>query len=148
MLGWRISKHSDKHISCPAGSSAYRDNIDENEDMENLYIDAVMLVMNELKVNSLYIRELEILPALLGDNLYRSKIKAFKNNTIIALENIADILKLILREQLWCKLENELMYIHFEYDFNMYIGVQDVNSVVTKIRASGLNVEECRSPYL
>ncbi len=40
------------------------------------------------------------------------------------------------------------MYVHFGYDYYMYIGVNEkCLDAINSIQASGLFVEECESPY-
>jgi hypothetical protein len=49
--------------------------------------------------------------------------KKIQEGDLIVESEIENILKLILREKLWCKLVSEgKLFIHFGYDFYMYIG--------------------------
>ena len=61
------------------------------------------------------------------------------------------ICRLNLRELVWCKLEAEskAFYLHFGYDFYMYVGAQAPSEeIIRRVEASGLFVEPMRSPYL
>jgi hypothetical protein len=64
---------------------------------------------------------------------------------------IERLCRLNLRELVWCKLEAEskAFYLHFGYDYYMYVGTQAPSEdVIRRVEASGLFVEPMRSPYL
>jgi hypothetical protein len=54
-----------------------------------------------------------------------------------------------LREEFWCRLETEDRFLHFGYDYYMYVGVKTTCSAsITFAREVGLFVEQFDSPYL
>lgn len=64
---------------------------------------------------------------------------------------IERLCRLNLRELVWCKLEAEprSFYLHFGYDYYMYVGTEAPSEdVIRRVVASGLFVEPMRSPYL
>lgn len=65
-------------------------------------------------------------------------------------EDIRHISQLILRENLWCKLEySTQLKVHFGYDYHMYfVTSSSCNSLNGIISNLGLFVEQCVSPYL
>ena len=70
--------------------------------------------------------------------------------TVIEIRDIEHLCRLVLREQLWCKLENDnIMFIHFGYDYYMYIGcLSKSEGVINLIKKIGLFLEKFESPYL
>ena len=63
-------------------------------------------------------------------------------------EEIRQVIKACLREQCWMKLVAEGFFVHFGYDYYMYIGSTLVAEDVEKIAAhNGLYCEQCQSPY-
>jgi hypothetical protein len=120
---------------------------------ENAYIEAIFLFMDCLNITSLYIKRLEqpnkpsshMLSAVEGTQLF----KTIKNDISANKEFIKVITRLVLREQMWCKLQSPEMYVHFGWDYYMYIGSKKAckNSIKT-IEKLGLFVEPKRSPYL
>ncbi len=67
----------------------------------------------------------------------------------VTQKEVADIARLVLRESLWCKLESDRMFVHFGYDYYMFIGsTEPCESTIKKIEKLGLFVEKFESPYL
>ena len=63
-------------------------------------------------------------------------------------EALAQTCRLNLRALLWCKLEDARMFIHFGYDFYMYIGsIVPCPASIADARELGLFVEPMASPY-
>lgn len=96
--------------------------------------------MDASKINTLDINDLEI---------YDENIRIV-DGTTLTLGSIKEVIKHILREKIWCKLtNNNVFYVHFGYDFNMYVGSNEPSSgVLMEITRNGLFVEECISPYI
>lgn len=124
--------------------------------IENGYIQAIMLFMDFLKIRNLSILGLEKdhnFP-LFNRHISGSMHKLYKtSNTGLALNKpqIRDMARLVLRELLWCKLQNDnMMFIHFGYDYYMYIGSSKElpQNLRNKIENLGLFVEDFESPYL
>lgn len=125
--------------------------------VENAYINAVLAFMEDIKIISLEVKDVE----KYSKNLELNKtsiaysddmINLFTNvydNCTIKIDNIEKLCRLVLREHMWCKLEkSSLMFVHFGYDYYMYIGSdRKCNKAIEKVIKSGLFVEEYQSPY-
>jgi hypothetical protein len=120
----------------------------EYEKIESAYIKIVLLFMDCVQLDFLKIVDLE----KNGQRFQTVQINDLKinNSEPISKELIAPIIRLILRNIMWCKLESKEMYVHFGYDFYMYIGSKKAcNSIHENIKQIGLFIEEgLRSPYL
>jgi hypothetical protein len=116
---------------------------------ENAYIQAVILFIECLNIASLKVVDLEQ-----GGKRYKALVLAengldkIVNNEFVNKESVVVIIRLILRNKMWCKLEAKNMYIHFGYDYYMYIGSSSPSTEnITSIEKLGLFVEPCESPY-
>lgn len=104
---------------------------------ENAYIKTAISMLKSCNINNLIIKNLEIYN---NDNLFE--------NQIFFLENIPNAIRNILRNNFWCKLETKEFFIHFGFDYYMYIGCTLEKEKVTQIANSNhLYCEEFLSPY-
>jgi hypothetical protein len=73
---------------------------------------------------------------------------SFQNGSDLPLDKIADVIRGMLQEQFWCRLEGQDAFVHIGWDFYMYIGVPH-RSIRAEQKAVvlGLFVEEFESPY-
>lgn len=110
---------------------------------ENSYINSIIWLMECNKIDKLKIVGLEKYEDCDG-------IKSINNGMTLSTEQIREVALYILREKMWCKLEfNELFYVHFGYDFNMYIGSNETcEEILNQIKRINLFVEVLHSPYL
>ncbi len=108
--------------------------------LKNLYINAILMLMECNEISELNIVELEV---------YEDTI-SIPETMIVNREKIKVLVPQILRENIWCKLENlDGFFVHFGYDYNMYIGSNfDCENQVNKIEETGLFAEVKESPYL
>ena len=121
--------------------------------MEDAYIDAIIFFMECLGIEALKVANLEKHGALDHNQYYtQNMIDTFeniKNGDLVTLEKIKVLSRLILREDLWCKFESSNMYVHFGYDYYLYIGSKNpCRNTIKKIEKTGLFVEAYKSPYL
>jgi hypothetical protein len=122
--------------------------------IENAYIGAINLFIICNNLTELPVEYLEKNQKLYQDpNLSPMMVKMFsqiKGGLKINIEEVEAVARLVLREQLWCKLGTEdTMFVHFGYDYYMYIGsVKKCVKTIRQIQQSGLFVEEFISPYL
>jgi|SRR3990172_864955 len=163
MVAWRITKYDPK---CRDNRGAYLRNewtfyydlgksfdgkefrINEYLKIENAYIHAIVLFMECLNVNSLKITDLEQSGIRPEKILAMGGFDCITNNGYVAKDQIAALVKLILRNVIWCKLESNGMYVHFAYDYYMYIGSEKLcESALKKIERMELYVEKYESPY-
>ena len=62
--------------------------------------------------------------------------------------DIDAIVRMCLRESIWCKLQGDIgAYVHFGYDYYMYIGCSDCDSSLTW-PTHGVFTENMPSPYM
>ena len=129
--------------------------IDEYLKIEDGYIEAILLFMAFLNLESLPVTYLE--KSNTWDNkrtaYSKSMFKLYKKIKVgkqINTKEMGDAARLVLRELLWCKIENESMFVHFGWDYYMYIGSsKEIPKLLKKkIESWGLFVEEFESPYL
>ncbi|MBO0440216.1 hypothetical protein [Candidatus Enterococcus ikei] len=121
--------------------------------IENAYTQIVLSAMSELKIETLRIKELEKIGFKEHykntENELESLYNSLKNDLIVSSSQISMLLKLILRETIWCKLVSENLFIHFGYDYYMYIGVKSSLPKTNQlIKKSGLYLENIESPYI
>ena len=67
---------------------------------------------------------------------------------LISEKDLPVVCRSILREEFWCRLEADGRFLHFGYDYYMYVGVK--SECPTSIAAAatvGLFVERYESPY-
>lgn len=106
--------------------------------VEDAYIDVALAFLAESGIRAMRIRYLE----------KRDKVLPFGNGSILSMEQVATMIRGMLREDIWCKLEATHAFVHIGYDYYMYVGVPSATPNA-QIYAStqGLFVEPFRSPY-
>ncbi len=165
MNHWRISKYNPKLREDGSESPFAGDEWTTVEDVgseelsrdeyikiENLYVDACVLLAMESEIATLnvkdYISDGESDGQLKKHGLELSAIN--KHLLQIEIDELPIVVRQNLRGIVYCKLEAEdSFYIHFGYDFYMYIGsIYDCRKSIRNIELSGLYVEPFESPYL
>jgi hypothetical protein len=113
---------------------------DEYGRVEEAYIQAAMSFLSESGLLSMRVAGLE--------NPQKQTLD-FQNNSVLSLDRIGEIIRRILRDEFWCRLEGSDGFIHFGWDYYMYIGVPHP-CPAARARAAelGLYVEEFASPYV
>ncbi len=111
--------------------------------VEDAYIQAVLLFMDCLEIDSLKVISLEDTHGKNPESISVESIK-IKNNEYYKKEMIIFIIKSILRYKLWCKLESENMRVDFGYDYYMGLACSKLcMSTIKKIENElGLFVEK------
>lgn len=114
--------------------------IEEYKKCERLYVGAITTLMECNGITRLNVVDLEVY----------DEVESIDKKTTLSKEEIVTFVPEVLREHLWCKLEyKDSFYVHFGYDYNMYIGSkQECKNGIKKIKSSGLYTEEIESPYL
>lgn len=119
--------------------------------IEDAYVYAVTSFMHCLHISELKVVDLEHKFNRFDKNYSEQMIKtlkALKSNQIIS-GSIADIIRLILRENTWCKLEGIGLAVDFGHEYYMYIGSEKkCEDQIKAIEKKGLFVEPSESPYL
>lgn len=125
-------------------------------EIENSYIASIRIVMEFLHLKILSVSNLEKRSTRPRFKRYSSKsmqelYKSVTENMELHKEQISDMARLVLRELIWCQLNNSNnMFVHFGYDYYMYIGSSKKlpDNLKNKIEKMGLFVEDFDSPYL
>jgi len=111
---------------------------EEYERVEDSYVQAALSFLHESGLSSIRIAGIE----------NRSKQPLdFDSTSVLPLDRIGEIIRRTLREEIYCRLEGSECFIHFGWDFYMYIGVPHP-CPRAQVRAAelGLYVEEFASP--
>jgi len=127
----------------------------EYEKVENSYVESIMEIMkinhiSELKISDLESRntkqdfeEFEKSGRLKNVSVnYETEIQILSNGTNVMASPISKLIRLILRESIWMKLNSPQLIVEFGYDYYMYVKCQKLASqVISKIEELGLYVE-------
>jgi hypothetical protein len=106
--------------------------------VEDAYATAVVAFLREAGVMSLAVAELE----------NHAGIVAPFPNGLLGLADVCKVVRRVLREEFWCRLEGAGGFVHLGYDYYMYIGVPVPCPEAEELaRRLGLFVEPFRSPY-
>ena len=104
---------------------------------EQAYIDCCINLIEKAKIAKLYIKQAEY---------YTENVRF--HSTISNTQEIRQVITACLREQCWLKLVAKDFFIHFGYDYYMYIGSALSGQIVAEITTKhGLFCEKCPSPY-
>lgn len=128
--------------------------LEEYEAIENMYIDAFLQFLACQKIDLIECIEVEKNLAEYDiqsiPSTWRALYVRMNNGTIISKAELPMLLKLLLRNYLWCKLiHDDELFVHFGWDYYMYIGVEkECRQAVANIEKAGLFVEKFKSPYL
>ncbi len=110
--------------------------------VENAYISTALAFFDESGIESLQIGSLE------NHGEYSNSELTLANGHVCSILEIADIARLNLRCVIWCRLSSDTAFLHFGYDYYMYIGVPAPCPHATEFaHRSGLFVESFDSPY-
>lgn len=151
-FSYRITKYhkclqEDKRILCspPKEWTSFADvgkgivSLDEYMKTESKYIRLILEICKLHKVKSLKIKEL--------DNF--NHLKQYSSNQKISNEiELIELLKLILREKIWCKLCSRNCEFHFGYDYYLYCICNKDLYCFFDIPSIMLNIEKYISPYM
>jgi hypothetical protein len=112
---------------------------EEYQRVEDAYVETALGFLRESGVTALTMAYLE--------NHAEHELQ-FGQGSVLNLAEINEVIRQVLREEFWCKLETSTAYLHFGYDYYMYLGVplrwREAESLASKM---GLFVENFRSPY-
>jgi hydroxyacylglutathione hydrolase len=109
------------------------------EAVEQAYIDALERFLDEASVESFY---------AVGVENHRSTGAAPREGERLDRHSIAAVVRAMLREEYWCRLESAEAYVHIGWDYYMYVGVpRDCPGAIAFAQDHGLFVENFVSPY-
>ena len=106
--------------------------------VECAYIKSAIEFLQYSNVCSLRVSGLE-------DSSHQSHVQ---EGEIIPIEHLEPVLRALLREEFWCRLEAVDGFIHVGWDYYMYVGVIKGDELaISKATNRGLFVEDFVSPY-
>jgi len=109
------------------------------EAVEACYIEAALSFLREAGAACLTVRGFECgagVPCRYGEG------------DVLALEQAAQLMAMVLREECWCRLEDSRGFVHFGWDYYMYVGVASAcPGSARRAARAGLFVEAMRSPH-
>ena len=104
---------------------------------EQAYIDCCINLIEKAEITKLYTKQAEY---------YTENVRL--PSSISNMQEIRQVITACLREQCWLKLVAKDFFVHFGYDYYMYIGTKLSNETVAEIaKKYGLFCEEHPSPY-
>lgn len=110
---------------------------DQYKKVEQAYINCCITLFKKTGIKHLYIKSPEY---------YESRIRFPKS--LDSESDIRNVIMYCLQEKCWAKLEAEGFFIHFGYDYYLYIGTELNISLVEQVaRQYGLFCEIFLSPY-
>ncbi|MBN1511613.1 MAG: hypothetical protein JXB13_06330 [Phycisphaerae bacterium] len=108
---------------------------------EDAYVATAIRFLSEAGVPSVTVRQL-------ADNGGEAAKLNVREGSDLDHEQAACLMRLILRDLAWCRLESDDSFVHFGWDYYMYIGVPvPCDQSRAFARERGLFVEEFPSPY-
>ncbi|MBB6096444.1 hypothetical protein HNQ60_005366 [Povalibacter uvarum] len=107
---------------------------------ENAYLESAVAFLKEAGVREL---------AVVGLENAGEHPNPPRDGAAVSIERLPEVLRSLLREEYWCKLEGQSAFVHVGWDYYMYIGVLAPCPVAESVAQSrGLFVEQIiRSPY-
>ncbi len=116
---------------------------DEYNTIETAYTESIIIFMNENNINELQLIEYE------NNQNYKTDKLLIENENFYNKEQVKLLSRLILREEIWGKLVfDKQMFVHFGYDYYMYIGLEKKPKQALEIvEELGLFTEKFKSPY-
>lgn len=111
---------------------------DEYLRVESAYVDAASAFLAEDRAPELRVVGLECV----------HRPGALVEGAVVARADFASVCRAVLREEFWCKLEADDRFVHFGWDYYMYVGVMNpCDGSISRAEALGLFVEDFESPY-
>jgi hypothetical protein len=87
---------------------------EDYERVESAYVASALSFLREVGLSSLTVRGLEN---------HRKQPLAFGEGSSLSLEQVGDAIRLVLREEYWCRFEGADGFVHIGWDHYMYVGV-------------------------
>jgi hypothetical protein len=106
--------------------------------VEDAYVTAALGFLREVEVSVLTVEGLE----------NRAGPAPVVQGGALGLAEAAEVIRRVLRDDFWCRLEGPEAFVHFGYDYYMYVGVARACPEAEQLaRRVGLFVEPFLSPY-
>ncbi len=111
---------------------------DDYQRVEDAYLAAALGFLREAEVSVL---------AVVGLESHRSPPPVAEGNSL-GLTEAAEVIRRVLREEFWCRLEGPEAFVHIGYDYYMYVGVARACPGAEQLtRQLGSFLEPFASPY-
>ncbi len=112
---------------------------DEYQRVEDAYVAVAISFLKESRLSAVTVDGLE--------NSEFCPIPLEEGMTI-DIRNLPEVVRLILQEKVWCRLISQKTFLHFGYDYYMFVGVSlECPKSKQLARNLGLFVESFKSPY-
>jgi len=86
----------------------------EYRSVEQAYVDSAVAFAREGGLSLLTVRGLEH---------HKQLPREFREGSALSLDEVGNMIRQILRDDFWCRFESPHGFLHFGWDFYMYIGV-------------------------
>lgn len=110
------------------------------ERVESAYVDTLVAMLAETGIRMLRVEGLEQARAN-----GRDRVRAGEQ---LSLRELPGVLRRVLRDELWCRFENDRAHVHVGWDFLTYVGLPREPRDALRLAADrGLFVERMASPH-
>ena len=159
-MDYRISHYNESNkksqwtsISDIVKENNFEKTFDLYKNTENKYINIFKKLLEENNVEKMKVYDLENYinnrKGIYKKLLDKTYLKNIKNGNEYPIKDILEVIRLCLREIIWCKIICENIYIHIGYDYYTYIGGLEIDKIfIEQELQKGITIEEYRSPYL
>ncbi|HEY1381745.1 MAG TPA: hypothetical protein VGF55_33410 [Gemmataceae bacterium] len=154
MFEFRVTKYDPAHRD---GAGAYtRDEWTAVSDIGRAFGGAVLTEAEYRRVEDAYAASAVAflteagVPALTVAGLENAAAArlSFADGSLLRPTEVGEVVRRVLREEFWCRLEGAGAFVHVGWDYYMYVGVpHPCPGAAALARQLGLFVEPFRSPY-
>jgi hypothetical protein len=111
---------------------------DEYQRVEDAYVSAALGFLHEAGVKTLTVEGLEA----------QGNAPSVAAGSSLGLSDVAEVIRRVLREEFWCRLEGPEAFVHLGWDYYMYVGVPTACPGAERlVQRLNLHAELFRSPY-
>ncbi len=111
---------------------------EEYEFVEDAYVHVALAFLREAGLRSLRVEGLEN---------HKGTQLSFSEGSLLTLGEVGNVIRRVLREECWCRLQSASGFVHVGWDYYMYVGVLNPCPAARRQAAeTGLFVEEFVSP--
>jgi hypothetical protein len=111
----------------------------EYDRVEDAYVNTALAFLREAGLTLLTVESLEN---------HKGWQLQLSNGSTLSLDEVAEVIRQMLQEKFWCRLQADGGFIHIGWDYYMYVGVpRPCPTGQVQAERLGLYVEEFCSPY-
>ncbi len=124
--------------------------LSEYEEVEDRYISSIQLFLDCVNSNELRCNTVEKhLSSEKVPREFRDFYNKIHENSMIHKKELPKLLKMIMRNYIWCILLSDNTMIRFGYDFYLYIRIsRPCKKAIEEVRSLGLFVEDFKNPWI